>query len=336
MVKIMPKRSKRDPRLVAALLYDGLGTFEFAIAAEVFGLPRPEMGPEWYRFVTCAETAEPLRANGHVRISVESDLTVLDEAGTIVIPGWRTDGPPASESLAEALHQAHSSGARLVTICSGAFLLAELGMLDGRKVTTHWRYAERLKQRHPNVEVLPDVLYVDGGDILTSAGSAAGVDLLLHVVRKDFGAEAANRVARRLVMPPHRDGGQAQFVERPVSARPNRLSPLLDRIRAAPAEPWTIAQMAGECHMSERTFIRRFNEAVGSSPGEWLLATRVDAARELLEAGEANLDDVAAASGFGSVATLRHHFRKRLGVSPAAYRRRFTIDPRLSETFVFT
>jgi len=310
---------------VAALLYDGLGTFEFAIAAEVFGLARPEYGDDWYRFVSCSEGRRPVRANGHVSISPEADLDGLAKAGTIIIPGWTTTGDRPSPAIAEAIRQAHRRGARLVTICSGVFLLASLGLVGGRRVATHWKYVERLRQLYPALTVDPDVLYIDDGNILTSAGSAAGIDLLLHVVRKDFGPDRANQVARRLVMPPHRDGGQAQFIERPVPRRPNsRLATLLDSVRERPAELWTIERMAREAAMSERTMIRRFKESVGSSPGEWLTDTRVDAARQLLEMGVANMEEVAGLAGFGSVATLRHHFRNRVGVSPARYRARFS------------
>jgi AraC family transcriptional activator FtrA len=318
-VNILPNRT------VAALLYDGLGTFEFAIAAEVFGLSRPEYGDDWYRFVSCSEGKRPVRANGHVSIAPEADLDALVEAGTIVIPGWNCGGEPPSPAVAEAILQAHANGARIVTICSGVFLIASLGLADGRTVTTHWKYADRLHSLYPALKVDPDVLYIDNGDMLTSAGSAAGIDLLLHIVRKDFGPDRANQVARRLVMPPHRDGGQAQFIERPVPQRANdRLAALLDVVRARPGERWTIGRMAREAAMSERTMIRRFKDSVGSSPGEWLTDTRVDAARQLLEAGRASIDDVAHLAGFGSPATLRHHFRNRIGVSPASYRARFT------------
>jgi AraC family transcriptional activator FtrA len=321
----MPNRREPDKRSVAALLYDGLGTFEFAIAAEVFGLNRPEFGEDWYRFTSCSEGRRPVRANGHVSIAPEAGLEALAGAGTIIIPGWNSCGEPPSGAVAEAILGAHANGARLVTICSGVFLLAALGLVDGQAVTTHWRYADRLRALFPRVKVNPDVLYVDNGNILTSAGSAAGIDLLLHIVRKDFGPERANQVARRLVMPPHREGGQAQFVERPVPQRPNsRIAALLDTVRSRPGDHWTIGQMAREAAMSERTMIRRFKDSVGSSPGEWLTDTRVDAARQLLEMGAASMEEVAELAGFGSVATLRHHFRNRVGVSPARYRARFT------------
>lgn len=324
-VNIMPIAPAGTNRTVAALLYDGLGTFEFAIAAEIFGLSRPEFGDDWYRFVSCSEGRRSVRANGHVSIVPEADLDVLVTAGTIVIPGWPATGEQPSPAVAGAIRQAHANGARLVTICSGVFLLASLGLADGQLVTTHWKYADRLRALYPALMVDPDVLYVDNGNILTSAGSAAGIDLLLHIVRKDFGADRANQVARRLVMPPHRDGGQAQFIERPVPRQAgSRLAMLLDAVRARPGERWTIGQMAQEAAMSERTMIRRFKESLGSSPGEWLVETRVDAARQLLEASAATIEEVAGLAGFGSAATLRHHFRKRMGVSPAHYRARFS------------
>jgi AraC family transcriptional activator FtrA len=321
----MPIAPAPANRTVAALLYDGLGTFEFAIAAEVFGLNRPEFGDDWYRFMSCSEGRRPVRANGHVSIVPEAGLDALEDAGTIVIPGWKTDGEPPSPATDAAIRQAHSNGARLVTICSGVFLIAALGLADGQRVTTHWKYADRLRSLYPKVKVDPDVLYIDNGSLLTSAGSAAGIDLLLHVVRKDFGPDRANQIARRLVMPPHRDGGQAQFIERPMPRHANsRLAALLDAVRVRPGEPWTIERMAREAAMSERTMIRRFKESVGLSPGEWLAETRVDAARQLLEVGAASIEDVAELAGFGSVASLRHHFRNRLGVSPARYRARFS------------
>ena len=329
IVKIMPKRN----RLVVALIYDGLCTFEFGIAAEIFGLPRPEMGANWYRFITCAEDAGPKRAGGGVSVIAEAGLDRMAGAGTIVVPGWRTDGVPPSPALREAMLGAHGAGARIVTICSGAFLPAALGLLEGRRVATHWRHAERLRTLHPDLTVDAEVLYVDGGDVLTSAGSAAGVDLLLHIVRKDFGPDAANQVARRLVMPPHREGGQAQYIERPVPLRPaGRLAPLLDSVRERPGEAWTIARLARVAAMSERTFLRRFHQATGTTPGDWLVQLRTDIAKQLLEAGRLALADVAQAAGFGSPATLRHHFRQRVGVSPAAYRAQFAPDRRFTRS----
>jgi AraC family transcriptional activator FtrA len=327
-INIMPNTAPNRPtlnRTVVAFVYDGLCTFEFGIAAEIFGLKRPEMGADWYRFLAFAEQPGTYRTNSGVEVSVAAGLEALVEAGTIVIRGWRTDGVAPSAPLVLALCAAVGRGARLVTICSGVFLPAACGLLSGRLVTTHWRHVARLSALHPDLSIDPDVLYVDHGDIASSAGSAAGIDLLLHIVRKDFGAEAANRVARRLVMPPHREGGQAQYIERPVPPRADgRLAPLLDAVRARPERRWTIAALARQAAMSERNFVRQFRKITGSSPGEWLVALRVDLARDLLERDGAPVEAIAAAAGFGGVATLRHHFRLRLGLSPTAYRAQFS------------
>jgi AraC family transcriptional activator FtrA len=324
MLKITPDAAPTHGPLVVALAYDGLCTFEFAIAAEVFGLARPEMGPDWYRFASAAVEPGPLRAHGGLRVEVDGGPELLDRADLIVVPGWKGAGVPVPEALAEALVAAHARGARLASICSGAFVLAATGLLDGERAATHWRYADALRDRHPAVEVDASVLYVETGRVLTSAGSAAGIDLMLHIVRADFGAEAANRVARRLVVPAHRNGGQAQFVERPVPSLPHsRLGLVLDRMRAEPGRRWTIAEMAREAAMSERSFLRRFAESTGTSPGEWLAGMRVEEARRLLECTQASVEEVARLSGFGSVASLRHHFGRATGLSPRAYREGF-------------
>ncbi|WP_376095909.1 transcriptional regulator FtrA [Roseomonas sp. CCTCC AB2023176] len=324
----MPNPAPPPDPLVVALAYDELCTFEFGVAVEVFGLPRPEMGPGWYRFAVAAVEDGPLRATGGVRVLADGGLDLIARAGTIVVPGWRGVDAPVPEPLLAALRAAHGRGARLLSLCSGAFVLAATGLLDGGRAATHWRYAEALRARHPRITVVPDVLYVDEGQVMTAAGSAAGIDLCLHLIRRDHGAAAANSVARRLVVPPHRDGGQAQFVERPVPRdhEGSRLSPLLDRMRAAPAEDWTVERMAGAAGMSRRTFIRRFRETTGATPAAWLLDERVRRARELLETTRAPVEEVAAASGFASAATLRLHFRGMLGIPPSAYRARFGGD----------
>ncbi|WP_201830432.1 transcriptional regulator FtrA [Microvirga zambiensis] len=318
-------------RLVVALAYDRLSTFEFGIAVEIFGLPRPEMGPDWYRFAVCAIEPGPLRAIGGFQVVADGGLELLEQADTIVIPGWRGAGSePVPAALIEALRKAHARGARLMSICSGVFALAATGLLSGRRATTHWHYVDRLAGAYPDIRVEPDVLYVDEGRVLTSAGSAAGIDLCLHVVRADFGPEIANRLARRLVVPPHREGGQAQFIERPVPPAHEavRFAPLFDRMRERLAQEQPIAELAREAGMSVRTFLRRFKAATGLPPGEWILAERLIRARELLETTHHSIESIAGATGFGSSATLRHHFRARLGTSPAAYRSRFSQDAR--------
>ncbi|PWC34432.1 transcriptional regulator FtrA [Azospirillum sp. TSO35-2] len=313
------------PPLVVALAYDGLCTFEFGVAVEVFGLPRPELGPGWYRFAVAAVEPGPLRAVGGLRVEVDGGLERIDEADIVIVPGWRGAREPVPAPLTAALRRADARGARILSICSGAFVLAAAGLLNGRRATTHWRYAALLGELYPNIRVQPDVLYVDEGSILTSAGSAAGIDLCLHLVRRDFGAEAANSVARRLVVQPHREGGQAQFIETPVpTAREGaRLGPLLDRLRDTLTEEHTLASMAATAGMSLRTFLRRFQALTGMTPGEWLLTERLSRARDLLEGSALPVEEIATRAGFGSAATLRHHFRQRLGLSPVRYRARF-------------
>ena len=329
VVKIMPNISShatKGPHVVA-LAYDGLCTFEFGIAYEVFGLPRPEMGEGWYRFSTAGIEPGPLRAAGGLTVAVDCGLELLGEADLIVIPGWRAIDAPVPDLLIAALRTAHERGARIMSLCSGAAVLAASGLLAGRKATTHWRYVAALAERYPEIDFDAEVLYMDEGAILTAAGSAAGVDLCLHVVRRDFGAEAANSVARRLVLPPHREGGQAQFIAAPVPREREgvRLGPLIERMREQLSEDQPISRLAEMAGMSMRTFQRRFEAATGASVGEWLLAERLRHARDLLERElSASLDDIAAASGFGTLATMRHHFRKRLGTSPSAYRKSFS------------
>jgi AraC family transcriptional activator FtrA len=332
-VKIMPKRNGRSRgpqnRLVVALAYDGLCTFEFGVAVEIFGLARPEMGEDWYRFRVAAIEPGPLSAAGGIRVATDGGFKLIEQAGTIIVPGWRGADSPVPERLLRALRRAHDRGARILTFCSGVFVLAATGLLDGRRATTHWRYAERLAATYPDIAVVPDVLYVDEGSLLTAAGSAAGIDLSLHLIRRDWGAAAANSVARRLVVQPHRDGGQAQFIEAPVpeAREGGRLGRLLDRLRVEPAREANIGALAKAAGMSRRTFLRRFKSSTGTTPGAWLAGARVARARELLTASGCDIEEVAQASGFGSAATLRHHFRRHVKVSPSAYRRRFGMAP---------
>jgi AraC family transcriptional activator FtrA len=271
-VKIMPKRAPRPKppgnRLVVALAYDGLCTFEFGVAVEIFGLERPEMGDNWYSFRVAAADAVPMRAMGGIRVSVDGGLSLLERAGTIIVPGWRGADQPVPPSLVRALRRAHAKGARLLSFCSGVFVLAATGLLDGKRATTHWRYSDRLAKAYPHIGVVADVLYVDEGSLLTAAGTAAGIDLSLHLIRRDWGTAAANSVARRLVVPPHRDGGQAQFIDAPVPAarEGGRLGQVLDRLRAEPARDASIAALAREAGMSRRTFLRRFEAGTGRRP----------------------------------------------------------------------
>jgi AraC family transcriptional regulator, transcriptional activator FtrA len=324
MPKFQGRRKTLNP-VVAALAYDGLCAFEFSCAAEVFGLSRPELGPHWYRFETCAANGRSVRGQFGMSMKPTGSLERLAAAGTIVIPGWRGIDVPVPDEIVAGLRKAHARGARLLSICSGAFVLAAAGLLDGKQATTHWRYAEELRLRYPKIRVDPNVLYVDEGQILTSAGSAAGLDLCLHLVRRDFGAAIANQVARRLVIPPHRDGGQAQFLQRPVESRGRgSIAALMETIRRRVHEPLRIRELAKLAAMSERTFMRRFRAAAGASPADWITRVRVDLARELLESSALSIDSIAARCGLGTATTLRHHFRKKLGVRPVDYRRRFS------------
>ncbi|MGQ3052086.1 MAG: transcriptional regulator FtrA [Roseateles sp.] len=321
--KITPNVATPGP-LVVAPVYDGLCTFEFAIAAEIFGLARPEMGPGWYRFASAAIEPGPLRAHGGLTVTSDGGIELLDKADLIVMAGWKCADVPVPDALAGRLRRAWQRGARLASICSGAFVLAATGLLDGRRAATHWRYAELLRARHPAIDVDASVLYVEEDRVFTSAGSAAGIDLMLHLVRSDFGVAAANSVARRLVMPAHRGGGQAQFIERPVPRdHGNRLAGLMAQMRADLGAPWTLARMAAASATSPRTLLRRFTEATGQSPGDWLTAERVAEAQRLLEASALTVEAVAAQAGFGSVQALRHHFQARLGLAPRAYRATF-------------
>jgi AraC family transcriptional activator FtrA len=316
--------SRVPNRRVVLLAYDRLSLFEFGVAAEVFGLPRPELGVDWYQFQVAALDKGPLRSIGGVTIRSDAGIEAMRRAGTIVIPGWRDLDERPPEPVLKALRAAHARGARLVSICRGAFVLAEAGLLDGRRATTHWRHTDALRERFPRVRVEPDVLFVDEGTILTSAGSAAGIDLCLHIVREDYGAEVANRVARRLVVPPLRDGGQAQFIPAPVpQATGGGLARMVQRVTARLHERLDVESLARLAVMSPRTFARRFRDETGTTPHRWLTHQRVLAARRMLETSEASVDRIAQDVGLETGATLRLHFRRVLRTTPTAYRRQF-------------
>ena len=271
---------QRDPLAVAVLAYDGLCTFEFGIAVEIFGLPRPEFDFAWYRHRIVAVDAGPMRAMGGIHVLADGGLEALETAGTIIVPGWRDRAEAPSAELVQALRKAHDQGARLLSICSGVFVLAATGLLDGQRATTHWRYAEELAERFPGIEVDAQVLYVDAGQVITSAGSAAGIDACLHLVARDFGVQVANNVARRLVMSPQRAGGQAQFIPAPVAQAPRHdLAGLLDWARQRLDRSISVGELASRVAMSERTFLRRFSEATGMTPKAWLQHERMARAR---------------------------------------------------------
>ncbi|MEV0619102.1 transcriptional regulator FtrA [Nonomuraea sp. NPDC050404] len=322
----MPLPSPARPHRVAALAFDGMAPFELGCVVELFGLPRPELDLLWYDLTVCAQTREPLRVVGGFSMRAEHGLEALTSADTVIVPGVSDVGGPVPEPLVTALRVAHARGARMVSICSGAFALAAAGLLDGRPATTHWRYAALLQERFPAVLVNPSVLYVDDGDVLTSAGSAAGLDLLIHLVRRDHGPNVANTVARRLVVPPHREGGQAQFIQAAVT--PVRDDDAVARAMAWAlehlAEPISVPGLAGVAHMSERTFIRRFRQQTGTSPLRWVISQRVAASLPMLESTAAPVEEIGAAVGFESPVTFRHHFTRAMRTSPSAYRKAFS------------
>lgn len=313
-------------RKVSVLAYDGMTAFEIGIVTEIFGLHWPELGVEWYDLTICTERPGSVRVVGGATLQTPHGLDALTAADTVVVPGVPdVEADPSPEVIA-ALRAAHERGARLVSICTGAFALAAAGLLDGRRATTHWLSAETLQRRFPQINVDPTPLYIDDGDVLTSAGSAAGLDLALHLVRQDFGAEVANAVARRLVIHPHRDGGQAQFIEAPVSVDPDD-NPVGATMRWALqnlAKPITVEALARQANMSTRSYLRHFARCTGTSPIRWLISQRLQASLTLLEATSAPIEEIATAVGFDSPVTYRHHFAKSMHTTPSAYRRCFS------------
>lgn len=310
---------------VAAVVNEGCLTFDLAVPCEVFGWDRSYLGVDWYDFKVVAADPPPVRTVTGFTIDTPHRLDALADADTIVIPGWSDPDVLPSPELIAALREAYERGARLVSICIGAFVLAEAGLLNDRRATTHWAYVDRFRERYPRVRVDPKVLYIDDGQVLTSAGTAAGMDLCLHIVRLDHGAHVANGVARMVVMPPHREGGQAQYIDQPVAApgRGTELQSTLEWALTRLHEPLSVEVLARRAAMSPRTFARRFRQVTGTTPGEWLLEQRINQARRLLETTDQTVDWIAHRCGFGSAATLRHHFADRLGTSPRAYRYTF-------------
>ena len=298
--------------------------FDFSAVWSVFALCPPGL----YGLRTCAATRGPVTVHDRMALSVESDLGALDDADLVIVPGVMDYERPQPAVLLQALRRARARGARLASVCTGAFVLAQAGLLDGRRATTHWARAELLAQRFPKVTVDPKVLYIDEGEILTAAGVTASIDLCLHILRSDHGAALANKVARHLVFGPHRSGGQAQYIERPLEpSRSRSLEPtrqwLLERLDQA----ITVPEMASHACLSVRAFARRFHEETGSSPHQWLILQRVERARELLENSDLPVEAVAARCGFGSALSFRQHFRRHVGACPTDYRRTFRQGP---------
>lgn len=309
---------------VAALVTPPQAPFELGCVAEVFGTPREGLAGR-YDFLVCTERPGEIATTAGYTMGVAAGLEALETAETIVIPGWLPYTAEMSPAMLGALCAAATRGARLVSICTGAFALAQTGLLDGRTATTHWARTDELRARFPRVQVEPGVLYVDHGDVATSAGAGAGIDLCLHLVRTDHGASYASELARHMVMPPHREGGQAQFVPAPVTAHTTgeSVAALLHWSIAHLDRPITLSDLAGRAGVSPRTLARRFEEQLGTSPGRWLLTQRVTAARRLLEETDLPVEAIAARVGLTSATNLRRRFHTLLGTTPAAYRRAF-------------
>jgi AraC family transcriptional regulator, transcriptional activator FtrA len=308
---------------VAAIVDQGALTFDLAIPCEVFGLDRREIVDPWYEFLVVAAGDPAVRTQTGFMMHAPYGLDALERADTIIVPGWSDPDDKPSDALVDALRAAYARGARLVSLCTGAFVLAATGLLDGRRATTHWMYAERLRRRHPEVELDPDVLYVVDGRLMTSAGTTAGIDLCLHIVALDHGVDVAATVARRLVMPLFRSGGQAQYVDTPLPSTNGGLTELLDWGRANLDEGIGVDELATRAAMSPRTLNRRFRAAVGMPPGEWVQRERLRLAQRLLEQSDEPVGAVARRAGYDSAVTMRAQFASRLQTSPRAYRRTF-------------
>jgi AraC family transcriptional activator FtrA len=310
---------------VAVPVLDGVAAFELGVLCEVFGLDRPDdpILPS-FDFAICAPEPGPVRCQSGFSIVAEHGFDRLAEADLIGVPAVQMGNGPIPEALAEQLRAAVDRGAWVLSVCSGAFLLGEAGLLDDRCCTTHWSHADELARQFPLAKVDPDVLYVEDGTVITSAGTAAGIDACLYLLRQEFGERVASRLARRMVVPPHRDGGQRQYVETPISpVQADTLRGTLDWMAEHLDEDMTVESLAELAHMSTRTFARRFRAETGTTPHHWLTGQRVLLAQRLLEDDDRSIDEIATRAGFGSAALLRHHFAKRVGTTPQAYRRTF-------------
>ena len=328
----MPRQRNLRPRTtstVAVLAFDAISLFHLSVPCLVFGENTCETGLPPLTLKVCAAEPGPLRSTAGLSVVAPFGLDDLDDAGTVIVPSWRDPTQRAPQPMLDALRRAHAGGARIVGLCLGAFVLADAGLLDGRTATTHWQCAERFAQRYPAVTLDRDVLYVDEGDVVTSAGTAAGLDCCLHLLRSDWGAEVAKHVARRMVLAPHRQGGQAQFIEHalPASAASHRLSTLLGGLLQNLDQPHSLDDLAARAAMGRRTFTRHFRQITGTTVGQWLLNQRLALAQRLLETTDRSMDDVAVRAGLGSATSLRQHFARAFATSPTAYRRQFGGQP---------
>jgi transcriptional regulator GlxA family with amidase domain len=312
-----------SPPVVAVIAFDHISPFHLAVPCVVFGDAHP--GTPTFELIVCAAEEGPLRTSAGFDIQTHHGLAALARADIVIVPSWRDPAEKPAAALLAALVAAHERGAWVVGLCVGAYVLAEAGLLAQRQATTHWAYAEDFARRYPNVQLDPDVLYVEDGNLLTSAGTAAGIDCCLHLLRGRYGSEVANKVARRLVVPPHRQGGQRQFVEQPVpnTNSTSKLSVQLDHIRASLDQPHSLETLAAKAAMSRRTLTRQFKQLTGLTFGEWLQGERLARSQHLLESTNEAMENIAAAAGFGSSASFRLHFQRAFGVSPSAWRQTF-------------
>ena len=311
-------------RTVAVPVAGAVSLFELGVLTEVFGTERADepLLPS-FDFRLATERPGPVPTGSGFSLHVEHGFEALADADLVAVPAMDLPGP-APEALLEQLRAAHDRGAWLLSVCTGAMLLGEAGLLDGRRCTTHWRHTAELQRQVPTAFVDPDVLYVEDGNILTSAGTAAGIDASLHLVRREFGAQVANVLARRMVVPPHRDGGQRQFIDQPVACDADTLAGTLQWMQEHLAEDLSVDQLAERAHLSPRTFARRFRAETGTTPHHWLTDQRILQAQRLLEESSVSVEVIADLVGFGSASVLRHHFTRRVGTTPQAYRRTFT------------
>jgi transcriptional regulator GlxA family with amidase domain len=319
-------RKNRAMHRVVVLALNDVVAFDLGVPAQVFGSTREASGARLYSVTTCTADGRPVRTTAGFQAVPDHGLDAVETADTVIVPGIHRRRSDVYDDVvvAKALCAARDRGTRVMSICTGAFVLAAAGLLDDRRATTHWYHAEALRRQYPRVKVDPDVLFVDEGDVLTSAGVSAGIDLCLHVVRKDHGSGIANRAARRCVMPAWREGGQAQYIERPLP-RASEATTTLTRewVLRRLGDPLTLRALAAHANMSVRTFTRRFREETGASPAQWMLRQRIDHARVLLETTGLSVDQVAKRAGLGSATSLRQHLHRMIGVAPTTYRRTF-------------
>lgn len=310
---------------VSALVLDGLAVFEFGVICEVFGIDRSGDGVPNFDFKVCGpQPGKPLRTSVGAQLVPDHGLDALVGADVVAVSAVTGPVEAYPPGALAALRAAHAAGSTILTVCSGAFVAGEAGLLDGRRCTTHWMHADELARRYPTAIIDRNVLFVDDGDLVTSAGTAAGIDASLHLVRRELGSTVTNIIARRMVVPPQRDGGQRQYIEQPIPVRCSEgFAPQLDWILSNLDKPHTVASMARRANMSARTFARRFVEEAGTTPMQWVTDQRVLYARRMLEETDLDVDRIAERAGFGTATLLRHHFRRIVGVTPSDYRRRF-------------